>query len=279
MVHDAPVVAGIAEKDPAVLDYALEEAERRNAPLRLVHAYIVPPSTMGSIYGLDIPDAFRDAAEQVLKDAVEYLEDRGSSTAVETSVVRGAAAQALDRISHEARSIVIGPNTHKPWAVRLFEGRTARHLVEHALCPVVVVPDAWEPTSGDGAVIALLDQVSMANAPLRYAFDEARRRGARVRVVQADTPFETAADLDAHREHLSRNMESWRAWYPDVHVRTTVLTGRPEDVAFDSENGAELLVVSRSVGGPHLWPSTPAARTIAEESRCPVVVVPPTFDG
>ena len=277
--NDAPVIAGIVGKEPAVLDYAWQEAERWNAPLRLVHAYVVPPSSFGSIYGLELPDAYRDGANQVMKDAVEYIHSRGPESPLETSVIRGTASQALDRLSHEARSIVIGPSSHKPWTVRLFEGRTARHLVEHAACPVVVVPDAWEPTIGDGPVVALIDRIGLANGPLRYAFDMARRRGGHVRVVQADTPFETGADLDAHREHLARSMESWRSWYPDVRAQTTVLTGTPDEVALDSERAAELLVVSRSMGGPHLWPTTPAARSIAQKGRCPVVVVPPNFDG
>lgn len=279
MRDDAPVIAGIAAKEPAVMAFALEEAQRWNAPLRLVHAYIVPPSSFGPIYGLELPDAYRDGAEQVMEDAVRYVNARASVTPVESSVVRGVAGKALDRLSHEARSIVIGPNSHKPWTVRLFEGRTARHLVEHAACPVVVVPDGWEPTSVDGPVVALIDHLSLANGPLRYAFEAAQRRGGHVRVVQVDTPFETGLDLDSHREHLAWNLESWRSWYPDVRVQTRVLTGEPGDVALDSERHAELLVVSRSMGGPHLWPTTPAARTIAQEGRCPVVVVPPAFDG
>lgn len=276
---DAPVVAGIAEKDPAVLDYALKEAERWGAPLRLVHTYIVPPSAMGSIYGLDVPAAYRDGAEQVMKEAVEYVRSRGSATPLETDVIRGTASEALDRLGREARVIVIGPDAHKPWAVRLFEGHTARHLVQHATCPVVFVPDAWDPKSANGQVIALVDRVGLSNGPLRYAFDTAQRRGGHVRVVEADAPFETSADLDAHREQLSRSIERWRFWYPDVRVVTAVLRGDLARVALNSEAGAELLVVGRSVGKPHVWPTTPAARTIAHAARCPVVVVPPVLDA
>ena len=88
------MIAGIAEKDPAVLDYALEEAKRWDAPLRLVHTYVVPPSAMGSAYGLDIPAAYRDGAEQVIEDAVEYVHSRGLAPPLETSVIRGTAGTA-----------------------------------------------------------------------------------------------------------------------------------------------------------------------------------------
>ena len=275
---DAPVIAGIAEKDPAVLDFSMAEAERWDAPLRLVHTYVVPPSAMGSIYGLDVPAAFRDGAEEVMEEAVSFIHARGAAP-LETAVIRGPAPQTLDRISREARVIVIGPDSHKPWAVRLFEGRTARHLVQHASCPVVVVPDSWEPTSNGGTVVVLIDRVGLSDGPLRYAFNAARRRGGHVRVVQADSQYETAADLDAHREHLTRLLEGWRSWYPGVRAETTVLTGEPAQVAWASEAGAELLVVSRSLGNPHLWPTAPAARTIAQAARCPVVVVPAVFNG
>ena len=278
MLNDAPVIAGIAEKDPAVLDFALEEAQRWSAPLRIVHTYVVPPSALGSVYGLDVPAAFRDGAEHVMHDAVSFISSRGSSTPVETSVIRGVAGPALDQLSREARAIVIGQDAHKPWAVRLFEGRTARHLIQHASCPVVVVPDSWEPRSDDGTVIALIDRINLSDATLRYAFESARQRHGHVRVVQADTPFETAADLDSHREHLTRSLESWRSWYPDVRAEATVLTGDLADVAWASETRGELLVVSRSVGEPHMWPTTPTTRTIALTARCPVVVVPVGFD-
>ena len=279
LADDAPVVAGIAEKDPAVLDYALEEAKRWDTPLRLVHTYVVPPSAMGSAYGLDVSAACRNDAEQVIEDAVDYAQSRGSAPPLETSVMRGTAGPVLDRLSRGARAIVIGPDSHKPWAVRLFEGRTARHLVQHAACPVVVVPDFWEPKPGRGRVAVLIDRVGLSDGPLRYAFDAARRRGGHVRVVQADSQYETAADLDAHREHLTWLLEGWRSWYPGVRAETTVLTGEPAQVAWASESGAELLVVSRSMGKPHVWPTTPAARTIALSARCPVVVVPAVFDG
>ena len=279
LTDDAPVVAGIAAKDPAVLTFALEEAERWDAPLRLVHTYVVPPSALGSVYGFDVPAAYRDEAEQVILDAVEYVHCRDSEPPLETSVARGTAHQILDRLSREARAIVIGPDSHKPWAVRLFEGRTARHLVQHALCPVVVVPDFWEPTPGGGAVVVLIDRAGLSDGPLRYAFDAARRRGGHVRVVQADSQYETAAGLDAHRQHLTSLLEGWRSWYPGVRAETTVLTGEPAQVAWASEARAELLVVSRSLGEPHIWPTAPAARTIAQAARCPVVVVPAVFDG
>jgi len=279
MTDDAPVIAGIAEKDPAVLTYAIEEAERWDASLRLVHAYVVPPSALGSAYGLDVPTACRDEAERVIDDAVDYVHSRGSAPPLETSVVRGVAHQALDRLSREARAIVIGPDSHKPWTVRLFEGRTARHLVQHSACPVVIVPDSWEPRPGGGAVVVLIDRVGLSDGPLRYAFDAARRRGGHVRVVQADSQYETAADLDAHREHLTSLLEGWRSWYPGVRAETTVLTGEPAQVAWASEARAELLVVSRSLGEPHIWPTAPAARTIAQAARCPVVVVPAVFDA
>ena len=94
----------------------------------------------------------------------------------------------------------------------------------------------------------LIDRVGLSDGPLRYAFDAARRRGGHVRVVQADSQYETAADLDAHREHLTWLLESWRSWYPGVRAETTVLAGEPAQVAWASEAGAELLVVSRSMG-------------------------------
>ena len=279
ILEDAPVVAGIIDKDPAVLDFAQHEAQHWDAPMLLVHTYLVPPSAFAPICGLDIPAAYRDGAEDVIRAAVDHIRSNGSTGSTETRVVRDSAPRTLERLSNEARTVVIGQDSHKSWAVRLFEGHTGRHLVRHSRCPLVVVPDSWQRPLEDAPVVAVVDRVNRPDGALRYAFETAQRSHARVRIVQADSPFGTGADLNDHRERLSRLLESWRSWYPDVRVQPTVLTGDPAEVASCSEPGAERLVISRAVGSPHLWPSAPMARAIARNSRCPVVVVPPDFSG
>lgn len=181
--------------------------------------------------------------------------------------------------AHEAPLVTAGRDLRQGWPARLLRGRAARRLVRHSTRPVVVVPVSWQPPPADAPVVALIDRMNRPAGPLRYAFETARRTQRHVRIVQADTPYETAADLDEHRERLSWILEGWRAWYPGVRVQTTVLTGDPVDVASLSERGAERLVISQSVGSRHLWSRASTALAIARRARCPVVVVPEGFDG
>ncbi|TXL57497.1 universal stress protein [Aeromicrobium terrae] len=273
----APVVAGIAHKDRAVLELALDEAERSHAPLHLVHTYVVAPTAFGSLYGLDIPAMFRESAEEVMSEAKALLDDRHPAVPVETSVVRGTAPDTLERLSRSARLIVIGPDLEKPWPLRLFEGRTARHLVRHAAGPVAIVPSTWSLHPDERPVVVLLDGISLPDGPLHNACETAKLHGRRVRLVQVDPPLASVAELEQHEERFADQLERWRIMHPDVRFEHRELTGDAANVAEVSELGASVLVVSRSLTRPHAWSTSSTARAIAQSATCPVVVVPPTY--
>ena len=89
------VAVGIADKQPAVLDYARTEAERAGCGITLVHAYSVPSVAMGPMYGVEVPEAFRAAGQDILAEALDYLTKNGVTSPVECVLTRGHAPSVL----------------------------------------------------------------------------------------------------------------------------------------------------------------------------------------
>lgn len=273
-----PVVVGVDDPQPAVLDYASGEAERFRCGIRLVHAYTVPPSAMGSIYGLDIPETYRAGGEETLHEAIRYLKASGTSAPIETVLVRGYAPSVLESESRSARLMIIGPDESKPWYIRMFEGQVARQLVEHAECPVVVVPDSWQHADVAAPVVVMVDGETSAHGPLKLAFDTALVRGAELRVLHVTPP--TDGKIDTQWEAIRRVVDSWFDRHPQVRGGSRVVAGEVRESALMAADGAGLLVLGR----PHerrlsnvLMDSL--AQEIIAEAGSPVAVVPAAYRG
>jgi nucleotide-binding universal stress UspA family protein len=273
-----PVAAGVADKQPTVLDYARLEAERAGCGLKLVHAYVVPPSAMGSIYSLDVPEAFRAAGQEILDEAVRHLKEDGTIAPIETVLTRGYAPSVLETESRSARQLIIGPDESKPWYIRLFEGKVAHELVERGECPVVVVPDSWRPANDAAPVVVMVDGETSAHGPLKFAFDTASARGAELRVLHVTPPMDGL--VDAEWDAIRRVVDSWFDRHPQVRGDSQVVAGEVRDAAIRAAEGAGLLILGR----PHerrlsnvLMDSL--AQEILAEAGSPVAVVPADYRG
>lgn len=273
-----PIVVGVAGPQSAVLDFARREAERAACGIRLVHAYTVPPSAMGSIYGLDIPETYRAAGEETLQEAAGYLEASGATAPAETVLIRGYAPSVLESESRSARLVIIGPDESKPWYIRMFEGKVARQLVEHAACPVVVVPDSWHRTDDAAPVVVMVDGETSAHGPLKLAFDTALARGAELRVLHVTPPMD--GTVDDQWEAIRRVVDSWFDRHPQVRGGSQEVAGEVRESALRAADGAGLLILGR----PHerrlsniLMDSL--AQEIIAEAGSPVAVVPAAYRG
>ena len=277
-VTSPSVAVGVADKQPTVLDYARQEAERARCGIKVIHAYTVPPSAMGSIYSIDVPEAFREGGQEILDGAVSHLRESGSTVPIESVLTRGYAPSVLESESLSARVMIIGPDESKPWYVRMFEGRVARHLVEHAQCPVVVVPDSWHQGDENAPVIVMVDGETSAHGPLKFAFDTATARHAELRVLHVDPPKDGL--VDSEWDVIRRVVDSWFDRHPQVRGGCEVVEGNVRDAAVRAADGAGLLILGR----PHerrlsniLMDSL--AQEIIAEAGSPVAVVPAAYRG
>ena len=143
----------------------------------------------------------------------------------------------------------------------------------------------------DRLVVAGYDGSKGAAAALRVAAQEARIRGARLRVVAAwhvPAPLvgATVTLTDATRlgddlraaltEAVDGAVAAVRAEAPGLEVESVVVEGQAVSVLTREAAGAELLVVgSRGLGGFRELLLGSVSHQCAQHAPCPVLIVPP----
>jgi nucleotide-binding universal stress UspA family protein len=134
------IVVGVDGSKPSqeAFRWALREAERMGAELRIVLACYVPPTSyypgapLPSI--LEMEQTVREALDGMVADLV----DSESSVTIRKEIVAGPPALALLKASQDAELLVVGSRGHGGFAGMLL-GSVSSHCVAHASCPVLVV--------------------------------------------------------------------------------------------------------------------------------------------
>jgi nucleotide-binding universal stress UspA family protein len=137
------IVCGIDGSEAAhlALDWAAEEARRRDAVLRVVHAWFEPIVGGDPFVGAMVVSsaAFEDDARRVLSEAVARVHDIDPELTVEGALVHAPSATALIEEAEKADLLVVGSRGRGGFAGLLL-GSVSQQVVHHAPCPVVVVP-------------------------------------------------------------------------------------------------------------------------------------------
>lgn len=276
--HGPPITVGVADKQQAALAFAAEEARWSGCDIRVVHAYIVPPSPPQVIveaYGFDIAGSFSESGQEVLDEATGFLASRYADVTVHPVLEEGAAPAVLARCSATSRLVVLGPDDATPWYSRLFQSRVSRRLMGDAPCPVVVVPDTWSAGQPATTVTLMLDAQTVADGPVRFAFEHAARHHVPLRILQVQAAG-SPGDARGWRE-LHHLLDSWRTACPQVQVDTEPISGAADlPQSFD---GTVVLVLGRP-REPHVGAALhrSLARAVVQHAGCPVAVVPPDYD-
>jgi nucleotide-binding universal stress UspA family protein len=130
-------VDGSAEA-AAALEFAVEEAQLRKLPLRIVTAWSIPAIEFPGNAVVPTPDLAEDAEERansLLTKAVAAVGDRAR---VEAVAVAGGAADALVEQAQGAALLVVGSRGHGAVASLLL-GSVSTALAHHASCPLTIV--------------------------------------------------------------------------------------------------------------------------------------------
>jgi nucleotide-binding universal stress UspA family protein len=140
-VDENTIAVGIdaSEGSERALDWAIAEAARSGRSLLLVYAWHWSSSAVGSPMALvGHPDPFH-SGRQMLERARARAKRHGVTAS--TCLVEGSAAGALTEASSGAGMLVVGAHSHGALAKTLL-GSVSRACIQHARCPVVVVPAA-----------------------------------------------------------------------------------------------------------------------------------------
>ncbi|MFI9012294.1 universal stress protein [Actinosynnema sp. NPDC053489] len=286
-----PIVVGVDGSRSAsrAVRWAAAEAARHRAPLRLLHAYLVPqrgyPAAV--LTGREVREAFEEQGRRWLEAAADDVRDLVPD--VGTSVVREQPAAALVAASRDARLVVVG-SQGLGGLLGLVVGSVAVSVAEHGRCPVVVVrdrqPDAGPPDTGP--VVLGVDGSPAGEAAVGFAFRAASARGAALVALLAwvpllaDTPYadRVRVDWDAvedeQRQALAQRLAGWQEEYPDVVVERRLVRERPAKALVDASGDAQLLVVgTRGLGGFKGMLLGSTSQALIRHAPCPLAVVRP----
>ncbi|MFE2580565.1 universal stress protein [Streptomyces sp. NPDC059378] len=141
------VLLGLADDtDARVAEYALREARRRGAGLRVLHCPGrrrltpgLPSPVPARCSGRERPAGRDRAVEDVPSCALTLLQDRYPGVRVEARTLRVAPADGLRAATREAAVVVIGAHL-RTGVLGLRPGPVVRTLLHRAHCPVLVVP-------------------------------------------------------------------------------------------------------------------------------------------
>ncbi|MEU4112346.1 MULTISPECIES: universal stress protein [unclassified Streptomyces] len=260
----APVIAAVdgSEDSLRALDWALQAARRRVAPLRVMHVRQYAAWGEADIIVADPPD---ESGDPVLDEVRARLADRADLPTVEYVAVEGVPGAVLPELGADAQLLVLGSRGRGGFASLLL-GSNSLAAARDASCPVVVVPrpgrevHAEPPERPGPRVVVGLHVDSPDDGVLGFAFAEAALLGARLQVIAAypwpvqtwsapgqlvPPPIDQIAVESETRVLAEGFLDPLRAQFPDVEAEAEALPGDAAGHLVALSAGADLVVVGR----------------------------------
>ena len=292
-----PVIAAVDGSDDSLvaLDWAVEAALVRRAPLRVVHVQQYPAWAKPDVLPAGRPQPEDDT---VLEQVRRYLAGRVELPVTEYLALEGAPGAVLPELGSTAELLVLGSRGRGGFASLLL-GSNGMAAARDAECPVVVVPkpgrevhDAMPIEPGPRVVVGL--QVDGPDeATLSFAFAEAALRGARLQVVAAyswpahiwtaapGVVLPPAVDQDAVENETRALADGFlaphRERHPEVDAEPYVAPGDAAGLLVAASRDAHLVVVGRHrrrlLAPARMMGSV--AQAVLLHAASPVAVVPP----
>lgn len=267
----------------AAVRWAAREAQRRDLPLRILHAYDWQWQAARYDAGTEYIDVAQQLAAAVGAAAVDQARAVAPTVAIDVDTVIGNPAPQLLAAAEDAELLVVG-NRGRGGFASLLLGSVSQRVATHAPCPVVVVRGRDEPDEGPVAVG--VDDSPAAEHVLRTAFEAAASRAAGLAVIRTYLPppplwlrdvpateIETPREDAAEHERVEELLAPWRQKFPGVAVEVMVSHASAAAVLTGVSHGCRLVVVgSRGHGtlAGVLLGSTGAQ--LLHHADCPVLI-------
>lgn len=295
MTHRVTVGLDGSPESRAAAEWAAGEALSRGVALRLVHAEEYPTTAAVPMATEEVQQRWADA---LLSEVAGTLRDRHAGLEVTTLRRGGHPSAALALEGAEADMLVLGSRGLGPVAGFLI-GSVGMATIAATEQPVVLVrapasaraddapqtaPDDSRPAGSRGVVVGV-DIYESCDAVLRFAFDEAARRGCALTAVHGWTMPSALlypvldpavrADLTAQvAGSLSDVLLSHRQQHPSVDVTEKPVLGSAAGQLTAAAEGADLVVVGRRIRrgalGSHIGH---VAHAVMHHASAPVAVV------
>lgn len=234
----------------------------------------------------DGEDPGASAADRILADAAGQARKREPAVDVVPEAVFGHPARRLIDAASDAALLVVGlRGADGPHDFRL--GSVSARAARHALCTVVLVPDAGHHLDQDRrrVVVVGVDGSSSSHLALEFAFEQAAQRQAELRAIHVfdAATIQIMANLpqeDLRRLHVTAAdtlhglLSAHARRHPGVRVSSAVLAGAPASALTAAAADAELLVLgSRGHGDVATLMLGSTSHTVLHNATCPVAVV------
>ena len=289
-----PIIVGTDGSGDSLraVEWAAREAALRRAPLQVV---CVPalPARMSWHHQSGRPDDVAEAGYESYACALAAASERASELepelAIETRLLFGPPARTLAETTADASMLVVGARGAGLFSA-LVLGSASRYAATHGRCPVVV--ERQGPVYGQREIVVGVGDLDESDAALRFAFEEADLRGARLAVVHAWSCFVPAAEPGSHLagqemavnhsgHHLYRGMAArledmlagWRDKYPAVETGTEIMHAHPGHLLAQASEHADLVVLGRKPGQTGGSGAGSVIHAVLHHARGPVAVV------
>ncbi|GAA1899290.1 universal stress protein [Streptantibioticus ferralitis] len=264
------------------LDWAVDDAAKRRAQLRIGHAWSLATHLLPDADRGHLVEAAQKAAEELVERAARRALARRPELDVTAEPLPGEPAVNLLSMADGADLLVVGARGLGRFEPVLL-GSVSETVAAHATCPVAVVRSTGS-AAGPVVVGVAPDE---ARGPLEFAFVEAERRGVPLHAVRTwlhpqalpgqavVPPHETAERDRGEGEELDALLAPVRESFPDVPVETEARLAEPEAALVEASRAASLVVVgARRHRGRFGLPFGRVTRRVLHHAHCPVVVVP-----
>lgn len=275
---ERPIVVGVDGSEPslAATRWAATEADLRDLPLRLVHAY--QPHAYQPYQAWPQIRARQADPHAILTKATNAARAERASVPIAGQAHPSPPAQTLIGLSGQASMVVVGHRGQGCGSpLRDLRSPIGSALTAHARSTVAVIR-LGRHVVADRVVVGV-DGSTASTLALGFAFEEAALRNVPLEVVRA-FPCRRTADQSADFDTAARQLHEWvRHWHeahPRLPVSLTVAPAHPITVLIQASERAGLLVVgARGIGGAQGLPVGSVTQQLVHLAACPVLVVRP----
>ena len=266
------------------------EAARRGVGVTVVNAFQwVAITHPAAVMPRNMETSLKEAADEVAAAGADWLRDRYPGMSVASAAVAGPTAETLAGAARDADLLVLG-NRGRGGFTGLLLGSVSIRALTMASGPTVIVRGSDGRPAG--SVVLALDVEDPADEVVDFAFAEAARREALLRVIyvwgrygagEADRPGDGIVShvppprvVAALKTGMGTLLSPWRTRRPEVRLAVRIANGSPAAALTAATETADLIVTGahrRGDGRLGMRPG-PIVHTLLHHADCPVAVVP-----